>query len=301
MRSVGAVVLAGGLRYTEMPPPPIREGEVLVKVLSAALTPADVAAARGYLPHAYGKVAGSAGVLRVVELGHGVTGLAVGENVIVSPRCFVELALFKNGVMAEQASLESRCLEPVPQSVGGTTGLYLSLLAHLPPVVSSISGSSMLIAGCGYEAYVLAGLVKDSIRAEALCCSESGLQRIARLGIRSHLRGNPDRSFDVVYIASLDPYVNSIAVRRCEELLYVSPLVPDLLVPLPSCTKRVLSVARVRPSVAEALSVVRRASRELESMFKVMENLKAVAESAKYFSRLAYVAPSEVRSEPGGS
>ncbi len=299
MKNVGAVLLTGDLKYSEVPPPPIREGEVLVKVLSAALTPTDVAAARGRLPYAYGKVVGSAGLVRVVELGHGVTGLAVGENAVVSPRCFVELALYRNGVMAEQASLDSRCLEPVPQSLTGIAGLNLSLFAHLPQVVSLISGSTMLIAGCGYEAHALTALVKDVIRVEALCSSERGLQRIAKLGIRAHLREGSGGDFDVVYIASLDPYVNSVAVRRCGESLYVSPLVPDHLVPLGSGVRRVLSGARLRPNIAEALSIVRKAGRDIESVFRVVESLRAVAESARYYGHLAYVASPEPGNRAG--
>lgn len=295
MKNVGAVILAGDLRYSELLPPPIREGEVLVKVLSAALTPLDVAAARGYTPYTYGKIVGSAGLVRVLDLGYGVANLVVGENAVVSPKCFIELALTKNGVMAEQTSLDSKCLEPASQSIAGFIGLHVSLLAHLPSVISSLSGSSILIAGCGYEAIALARLVKDEVKTEVICSSESGLRRIAKLGVRAYLREKVDNSSDIVYIASLDPYVNSVAVKKCKELLYLSPSVPEHLVPLGSSSKRVIVGSQVKPNISEALDVVRRLGHEIESLFRVVDSLKAVAELARYVVHVAFVAPSESR------
>lgn len=297
MKNVGAVVLAGDLRYSELPPRPIREGSVLVKVLSAALTPLDVAALRGHLPYTYGKIVGSAGLVRVLDLGHGVTNLVVGENAIVTPKCFVELALTEDGVMAEQTALDAGCLEPVPQSVTNHIGLYTSLLAHLPSIVSSLSGSSMLIAGCNYEATALARLVKDEVRTEAVCASESGLRRIARLGIRAHLWEKKDDGFDAVYVASLDPYVSGMAVRRCRDTLYISPLVPGHLVSLVGSLKRVVSGSQVRFSISDALGIARRVGQELEGFFRVVDSLKAVVESSGYAAHVAYLATSEPRRE----
>ncbi|MEM1622869.1 MAG: hypothetical protein QW543_01855 [Sulfolobales archaeon] len=293
MKTIGAVVLAGELRYSELPPPPAREDEALVKVLSAALTPLDVAAARGYTPYAYGKVVGSAGLVRVLDLGNRTTNLVVGENAVVSPRCFIRLALVKNGIMADQASVDTSCLEPVPQSLTSLLGLYTSLLAHLPLVVSSLSGSSLLVTGCGYEAVALIKLVKDEIKTEAICASEIGLRRVSRLGVRAYLRDRVGGEFDVVYVSSLDPYVNNVAISKCADSLYISPLVPEYLVTIGGGLKKVVFLSRAKPNIAEALSVARRVSSEIEDMFKVVDNLKAVVESAKYYTHIAYIPPSE--------
>lgn len=295
MRKVGAVVLAGSPVFSELPPPPIREREVLVKVLSAALTPTDIAAVKGLVPYAYGKIIGSAGLVRVLDSGHGVAKPVVGENAVVVPKCFIELAVYRDGVMAEQASLDSECLEPVPQSISGLTGLYISLLAHLPSVVRSLSGSSMLIAGCGYEGSVLARLVRDVISTEAVCVSEVGLRRIAKLGIRAHMWDKAQGKYDVVYIASLDPYVNSSAVRKCGESLYISPTVPEHLVPLGGGFKKVVPVSQVKPSTSEVMTLIRGVSYEVESVFKVVDDLKAAAESVGYSKYVAYVLPPETR------
>ncbi|MEM4434724.1 MAG: hypothetical protein QXP10_01460 [Sulfolobales archaeon] len=293
MRTIGAVVLAGELRYSEVPPPPAREDEALVKVLSAALTPLDVAAVRGYAPYAYGKVVGSAGLVRVLDLGYRVTNLVVGESAVVSPKCFIKLALVKNGVMADQASIESSCLEPAPQSLTSSLGLYTSLLAHLPLVVSSLSGSSVLVAGCGYEAVALIKLIKDEVKTEAICVSEFGLRRISRLGVRAYLRDRVGGEFDVVYVSSLDPYVNNLAISKCMDSLYISPLVPEYFVTIGSNLKKVMVLSRAKPNIAEALSIARKVGSEVGNMFKAVDNLKAVVESVKYHTHIAYVPPSD--------
>ncbi|MCX8184168.1 MAG: hypothetical protein RMI56_04720 [Sulfolobales archaeon] len=292
MKSVSAVVVAGGLRFLEIPPVPIREGEVLVKVLSAALTPLDIAAARGYTPYVYGKIAGSAGLVRVIELGYGVENVAVGENAILSPRCSTELALFKNGVMAEQSSVHFKCLEPVPQSVDSLVGLHTSLLAHVPSVISSLSGSSILIAGCSYEAYTLTKLVKDEVRTEVLCVSEAGLRKIAKLGVKAYLWEKAGGYYDSVYIASLDSYVNSIAVKRCRDTLYISPTVPEYFVPIGVNLKSIVTLSQAKIEIVKALNLSHNLSREIETVYKIVDNFKAVAESADYTKYLAYIRPS---------
>ncbi|MCX8208745.1 MAG: hypothetical protein N3G79_03760 [Sulfolobales archaeon] len=299
MRSIAAVVVAGGLRFSEIPPVPIREGEVLVKVLSAALTSLDVAAARGYVPHVYGKIAGSAGLVRVVELGYGVENLVVGESAVLSPRCFTELALYRNGVMAEQSSVHSKCLEPVPQSVDSLVGLQASLLAHVPSISTSLAGSSMLIAGCGYEAYVLAKLVKDELKTEALCVSELGLRRVAKLGIKAYLWEKAGGHYDSVYVASLDPYVNGVAVRRCRDTLYISPTVPEYLVPVGVGTRSIVALSQAKIDTSKALDLSRRLNREIETAYKVVDSLKAVAEQASYTNYVAYVRPSDTQNVSG--
>jgi len=289
MKQVGAVVLRGDMRYVEVPPPPIRSSEVLAKVLGAVLTPTDVAAVRGYLPYTYGKVVGSAGVVRVLELGADVEGLSVGENAVVAPRCFVELATSRDGIMAELASVRAQCLEPVPQSISGADGAYLSLLAHIPSVLSSLSGSSILIAGCGYEAQVLAGVVRDEVRADIVCASDAGLRRVARLGIRAYLVEAGERNYDAVYVASLDPLVVREATRRCAGTLYISPLVPEHLVPLNTGIRRVVAASRLRLNLPKALELARGSGKQIESAMKVVNDLKAVVDAATYRGGVVYL------------
>ncbi len=290
MRQVGAVVLQGNLRYLDVPVPPIRSDEVLVKVLGAALTPTDMATIRGYLPYTYGKIVGSAGVVRVLELGADVRNLSVGENAIVAPRCFVELATSKNGIMASLASVRSECLEPVPQKVSDVEGVYLSLLAHIPSVTASLSGSSLLIAGCSYESQILASVVKDKINTDIVCASNAGLRRVVKLGIRAYLVEAGEEDYDAVYIASLDPLVVREAVRRCVGTLYISPLVPEYLVPLGKRIRRVVMTSRLRLSLPKALELIREFGKQLDDVLRMVNDLRAVVDVVTYRGNVIYLA-----------
>lgn len=290
MRQAGAVVLQGDLRYLDVPVPPIRSDEVLVKVLGAALTPTDIAAIRGHLPYIYGKIVGSAGIVRVLELGADVKNFSTGENAIVAPRCFVELATSRNGIMTDLASIRSDCLEPVPQKLSGIEGVYLSLLAHIPSVRASLSGSSLLIAGCGYEAQILASVVKDKVKTDVVCASNAGLRRVVKLGIRAYLVEAGEESYDAVYISSLDPLVVHEAARRCVGTLYISPLVPEYLVPLSKGIRRVVVTSRLKLNLSKALELVRGFSKQLGDLLKVVNDLKAVVDVATYRGNVIYLA-----------
>ncbi len=290
MRSVPAVVVAGGLRLVEIVPPPIKRGYVLAKPLAAVLTPLDVAVARGYIPYTYGKVAGSAGLVRVVELGYGVSEFNVGEEALVAPKCFVDLATRADGTMAELLSIPSECLLPTPRGIEGLLGARVSVLAHIPSVLRRISGSTLLIAGCGFEALSLAYSARGLLRVEAMCSSEIGLQRASRLGIRSYLWEEAGGSYDVVYIASLNPYLNISASRKCRETLVISPFILREYVPTVA-VERVVSCSKVEPDVAKAVEVASSLPNDLGKAIRVVDTLQKVIDttSITYSSYVVYL------------
>jgi hypothetical protein len=291
MRSVLAVVVAGGLKLREMVPPPIKAGYVLAKPLATVLTPLDGAAARGYVPYVYGKVAGSAGLIRVLELGYGVGGFNVGEEAIVAPKCFVDLATRADGTLAELLSIPSECLLPAPRGIDSLLGAKVSLLAHVPSILRRISGSTLLVAGCGFEALSLAYSAMGLLRVEAMCSSEVGLQRASRLGIRSYLWEEAGGSYDAVYVASLNPYLNISASRKCRDSLIISPFVPREYVPT-APVERVVASSRVEPDVAKAIEIVSNIPSELGKAIKVVDSLQRlvdVATSGTYGSYVVYL------------
>ncbi len=290
MRSVSAVVVAGGLRLVEVAPPPIKRGYVLAKPLATVLTPLDVAVARGYIPHTYGKVAGSAGLVRVVELGYGVSGFNVGEEALVAPKCFVDLATRADGTLAELLSIPSECLLPAPHGIEGLLGAGVSVLAHIPSTLRRISGSTLLVAGCGFEALSLAYSARELLRVEAMCSSEVGLQRASRLGIRSYLWEEAGGSYDVVYVASLNPYLNISASKKCRETLVISPFVLREYVPTVG-VERVVSCSKLMPDVAKAVEVVGSLPNGLGKAIKVADTLQKVIDttSITYSSYVVYL------------
>jgi len=288
MRSAAAVVVAGGLKLVEVAPPPVRRGYVLAKPLATVLTPLDVAAVRGYVPCTYGKVAGSAGLVRVVELGYGVSRFNVGEEALVAPRCFVDLATRADGTLAELLSVPSECLLPAPRGIQGLLGAKVSVLAHIPSVLRRVSGSTLLIAGCGFEALTLAHSARELLRVEAMCSSKVGLQRASRLGIRSYLWEEAGGSYDVVYVASLSPYLNASASRKCRETLIISPFVPKEYVPTVP-VERVVASSKVEPDVARAVEVAKSLPSDLGRSVEVADTLQKVIDISSSSTYSGYV------------
>ena len=291
MRSVIAVVVAGGLKLAEMVPPPVKAGYVLAKPMATVLTPLDGAAARGYIPYVYGKVAGSAGLVRVLELGYGVSEFNVGEEAIVAPKCFVDLATRADGTLAELLSIPSECLLSAPRSIDGLLGAKVSLLTHIPSILKRISGSTLLIAGCGFEALSLAYSATELLRVEAMCSSEIGLQKASRLGIRSYLWEEAGGNYDVVYIASLNPYLNISAARKCRESLIISPFIPREYIPSVP-VERVIASSKVEPDVARAVEIANSIPSDLERAIKVVDTLQKLIEigtSGTYINYVVYL------------
>ena len=279
------------MKLVEVAPPPVKRGYVLAKPLATVLTPLDTAAARGYIPYTYGKIAGSAGLVRVVELGYGVGEFNVGEEALVAPKCFVDLATRADGTLAELISVPSECLLPAPRGIQGLLGARVSVLAHVPSILRRISGSTLLIAGCGFEALALAHSARELLRVEAMCSSEVGLQRASRLGIRSYLWEEAGGSYDVVYIASLNPYLNASASRKCRETLIISPFVPKEYIPAVAA-ERVVAGSRVEPDVAKAVEVADSLPSDLGKAIRVADSLQKVIDisfSITYSNYVVYL------------
>lgn len=106
--------------------PPLREGEVLVEVLAAPVNPSDLLTLTGD----YGQlpplpaVGGNEGVGRVAETGPAVTGLAVGQPVLLP---------VGSGTWTTHLVADARALMPLP---AGADPLQLAMLAVNPPTAS---------------------------------------------------------------------------------------------------------------------------------------------------------------------
>lgn len=106
--------------------PPLQAGQVLVEVLAAPVNPSDLLTLTGD----YGQlpplpaVGGNEGVGRVAETGPAVTGLAVGQLVLLP---------VGSGTWTTHLAADARALMPLP---AGADPLQLAMLAVNPPTAS---------------------------------------------------------------------------------------------------------------------------------------------------------------------
>jgi putative PIG3 family NAD(P)H quinone oxidoreductase len=122
------------LEWTEAPDPVPGAGEVVIEVVASAVNRADVMQRRGFYPPPPGAppYPGLEASGRIIEVGEGVTGWRVGDEVC---------ALLAGGGYAERVAVPAGQLLPVPQGVG------LVEAAALPEVVCTVWSNVFMLAG----------------------------------------------------------------------------------------------------------------------------------------------------------
>lgn len=136
MRAVTAPVPGGpeALQLTEHPDPTAGPGEVVLDVVATAVNRADLLQRMGFYPPPQGAsdILGLECSGRIRELGEGVEGWAVGDEVT---------ALLSAGGYAEQVVVPAGQLMPVP------AGVDLAVAASLPEVACTVWSNVFMVAG----------------------------------------------------------------------------------------------------------------------------------------------------------
>jgi len=124
----------GVLTWSEVPDPPVRDGEVLIDVAASAVNRADLLQRQGN----YRPPAGDSEILglecsgRIAALGPGVSGWAVGDEVC---------ALLTGGGYAEKVAVPAGQVLPVPKDLDVVTA------AGLPETVCTVWSNVFMTAG----------------------------------------------------------------------------------------------------------------------------------------------------------
>jgi putative PIG3 family NAD(P)H quinone oxidoreductase len=136
MRAVVAQGTGGPevLSVTEVPEPSPGPGEVLLQVVAAGLNRADLLQRRGFYPPPPGAsdIIGMECSGRILQLGEGVSGLEVGQEVC---------ALLAGGGYAEKVAVPAGQVMPVP------AGIDLVTAAALPEVAATVWSNVFMVAG----------------------------------------------------------------------------------------------------------------------------------------------------------
>ncbi len=141
----------GALRLGETPPPSPARGEVLVRVVYAALNPADRYLAEGAypakppLPHILGRDA----VGTIAQVGDGVTEFKVGDVVAILRS---EIGVTRSGTFAEMVAVPVDCIIPLPsgwtqQESAGASLVYLTAYQALSMWEDMPQNGVVLISG----------------------------------------------------------------------------------------------------------------------------------------------------------
>jgi len=163
----------GGLEKLHMgavPEPAAGSGEVVLEMRYAGLNPADRYLAEGQYPArpAFPHILGRDGLGRVVALGKDVTGVALGQDMVLLRS---EIGVNRPGTLAQRVAVPVESLVSVPegwttQEAGGAALVYLTAYqaltqwGALPPGVVLVTGAS---GGVGVATVQLARILGHTV------------------------------------------------------------------------------------------------------------------------------------------
>ena len=159
-----------GLSVRDLPDPTPGEGEVVVAVTLAGLCGSDYSLYHGKFGVPLPVVPGHEGMGTVQAVGPGVSGLTVGQRVVIQPNfaCWdcdlcrrgmdnicsrkVRLGIDVDGVFAQQVRVPARYAWPVPEGLDDRTAVLaepLAVAAHAVKILPPARGDRVLIIGAG--------------------------------------------------------------------------------------------------------------------------------------------------------
>ncbi len=170
------------LEWTEVPDPVAGPGEVLVDVVASSVNRADTMQRQGHYPPPPGasEIIGLDCAGRVAELGEGVTGWSVGDEVC---------ALLAGGGYAERVAVPAAQLLPVPEDVdlvtaGGLPEVACTVWSNVVAAGRLAAGETFLVqggtSGIGTHAIQVARAL--GARVAATAGSPERMQRCRELG-----------------------------------------------------------------------------------------------------------------------
>jgi len=277
-----------GVEVREVPIPPIPQGWVLGKVLTAMT----------YSPKLTGfsevmirnVTLGSFGVVRVVEAGV-ESNVVVGKIYGVVPFCGVGfLGLDVDGLLSEYSVIPSTCLiELKGEPIDKYSSLYIefSYVEELLKIARRLN--SAIIVGCDFTSYVLSLSLKSLVDVTAFCNDEV-FKPLHEVGISVRKDLSELRSYDLAIITE-NPRFEITKYLTNAGIIYLTPKQPHITLRYFGQPKK---VSLVRPSRfnydsgRKALSGI--VKYVLESNVAFTNDFNEVKNLVEVFPRVSYVA-----------
>ena len=288
-----AVVWEHDLIVREVPVPPIPEGWVLGKVISAMLSPIDRSATVGAQPLPPGRIMGSYGVIRVVEPGIG-SGAGPGELYGVQPYCEDSiLGVNLDGTMGEYASVPSSCLIKLRNNLlSERTPLWIefSFIDQLKELARR--SESTLLVGCSFTAYIIANSLRNVADFNVACVERALMKEISELGVPvKKIINLGEKKYDLVVLEPTSAYysMKALTLLKKDGTLYVPPTHTKLQLEYsghPMSFNVVRAVIGDIESGKQAIETINK--KVLSSAVVTTENMEEVPLLAKYFGRVIY-------------
>lgn len=289
-----AIIWEHDLAVKEVPVPPIPEGWVLGKVLSAMLSPIDRSVTAGVQPIPPGRILGSYGTIRVVEPGIN-SGVNPGETFGVQPYCNESIVgVDINGVLSDYASIPASCLikfREEPSNEYTPLWIEFSFLKELSGIAED--SDETLIVGCSFTSYVIASELRRKTDVTVGCVERALMKDIASLGVTIKKIANVEgEKYDLVVLEPTSAYYSMRAIRMLKEggSLYIPPSHPRLLLDYSGFPRRFSIIRASLSSLESGRNAIERLDRKvLKSAVVTADNFDEIPSLAKFFGRVIYV------------
>ncbi len=291
-----ALIRGEGLKLTNMPIPPARDFEVIAKVLAASYSHIDKAADLGLIPYYYGVIAGSIGLIRVIEPDL-ERKTKEGELYLTLPSCGEEIhGITAHGFLSEYCKVNRECLIKVPQKVAISDDLMLafelSYLSSLDEIISDLS--DILIVGCNIDAYITVKYLESRYNLKVLCVDGNLRDHIASLGPEMINIEKIKGFYDALIVTSTTPLITHPKLLSClreRGKLIIPPTQPPLYISL-WYIRRSLSIIIPRLKLSNTvLDLIKAIPKTLKRVTIAITNeLEFIGSLSKRYERVMYLA-----------
>ncbi len=293
VKNVKGVIWSNGAVLADLRKPPLRQGNVLGKVVTASVSHIEKLVSLGFIPTEVGTILGSAGVIKVIDVGSGLDSKIVGKHFLLLPRPGNVGGVNFDGVLAEVASIPHRLLIPISSyhaSVPET--LIYSELSYVHEIAKHVKNKDVLLLGCGPTSYVTVKYIKDLCNAYVACIQSNQIRhKIAELGVFiANYENVSEGVYDVVIVLATLPYIpsNILKIVRNAKLIIIPPTIPRTLINVLGLNYDVGALNFLVPNyviVDEVLEKLSNMLKDLNNLTGIVSDFDEALSSMFYFWR----------------
>lgn len=225
---VKGIIWNGGAVLAEIRRPPLRRGEVLGKVLIASITNTEKLISLGLIPTEVGRVLGSVGLIKVIDVSSDLDSRLIGKYLLLLPRPGNVGGINFDGMLAEVTSIPHKLLIPIGKHYASAPEVLIyAELSYIHEIADNVKNKEVLILGCGPTSYITVKYIKDLCNVYVGYLHNQQIRsKIAELGVYVAGYENINKgNYDVVIILTADTYLalNILKLIKEAELIIVPP------------------------------------------------------------------------------
>jgi len=290
---VKGVLWDGSVKFVDVIRPYIRQGYILGKTVLAGITHIERAISLGIVPTEVGRILGSLGVIRVIDVSSDLDSSLIGKYFLLLPRYDFIGGVDFNGVLTEYAALPHKILTPISEYyVQNPEILIHAELSYISNLIKYVKGREVLILGCGPTSYVITKYISKLCNAYVVCYhSHKFLQKIAEVGVYvANYENISKERYDVVLILTLSSYLMSRALKHVKDrgLVLIPPTIPKSLTNLLclNLTNNVKLKILNYGDLSTSVNLLKNNLGSLKNLISIVDDFDKVLDSMFYFWRV---------------